>query len=206
MQQAQWVRVWKKHVKSAVILLWEPTKCWKRTKWRLWLRSKLWSSETTAVLMSKSSNRLPMRAPLPTWKGSWREWDPKEAGAMRRCKCSSSQSTENKWSTRSSSSEMLRPTPLKKCLEKEHTKVSPIGTVMGSPPQICGFNWPASDLKMRRFTRSTWMLATHLKTSALRLVVRQPHSTSTLPTSQKSSLHSSWSKFLQWLARGREEE
>lgn len=204
MERAQWVRVWKRHVKSAAFLLRGPTKCWKKTVWRLQLRSKLWSSETTTVLRSKSSSRLPMRTLLPTWKGSWREWDPKEDGAMRRCKCSSRPSTGRKWSTRSFSSEMPPPTPSTKCQWKDQTEVNHIGTVMGSLPQIWTFNWPVSDLKMRLLTPSIWMLLTPSETSVLRLAESQPPSTSTLPTSLMNSLHSSLSRFWPWLRRGKE--
>ena len=147
-----------------------------------------------------------MRTLLPTWKGSWREWDPKEAQEMRQCKCSSRPSIGRKWSTRSSSSEMPPPILLTKCLEKERAKVNPIGTVMGSLPQIWTFNWPVSNQKMRLLTPSTWMLPTPSETSVLRLAESQPPSTSTLPTSPMSSLHSSLSKFWPWLRRGKERD
>ena len=154
--------------------------------------------------MSKSSSRLPMRILLPTWKDSWREWLRAEAGAMRRCKCFSRLSTGRKWSTRSYSSEMPLPTPLMKCQWKDQTGVNPIGTATGSLPQIWTFNWPGLNLKMRLLTPSTWMLLTPSETSVLRLAESQPHSTSTLPTSPMSSLHSSYSRFWLWLRRGKE--
>ena len=147
-----------------------------------------------------------MRTLLPTSKGSWREWDPKEEQEMRQCKCSSRPSIGRKWSTRSSSSEMPPPILLTKCLEKERAKVNPIGTVMGSLPQIWTFNWPGSNQKMRLLTPSTWMLPTPSETSVLRQAESQPPSTSTLPTSPMSSLRSSLSKFWQWLRRGKERD
>ena len=147
-----------------------------------------------------------MRTLLLTWKGSWREWDPKEAQEMRRCKCSSRPSTGRKWLTRSFSSAMPHLIEMMKCQEKERAKVNPIGTVMGSLPQIWTFNWPASNLKMRLLTPSTWMLLTPSETSVLRQAESQPPSTSTLPTSPMSSLHSSLSKFWPWLRRGKERD
>ena len=145
--------------------------------------------------MIRYCSQLPTKALLLTSKDSWREWSQVEDGSMRLCKCSSRPSTGRKWSTRWSSSEMPPPTLLTKCQEKERAKVNPIGTVMGSLPQIWTFNWPVSDPKMRLLTPSTWMLLTPSETSVLRLAESQLHSTSTLPTSPMSSLRSSLSRF-----------
>lgn len=177
MQRVQWVRVWKKHVKFAVFLLREPTKCWKITKWKLQLKSKLWYSETTTALRSKLLNQLPMRTLLPTWKDSWREWDPKEVQAMKQWKCSSRRSTEKKWLTKWSSLGMPHQIPLTKCLERGQLKVNHIGTVMDSLPQIWHNRWPVLRQKKLLPILFTWMLLTPSEILALRQAESQPHST-----------------------------
>ena len=164
MERAQWVRAWKRYVKSAAFHFKGPIKCWNIAMWRLQSRSKLWSSETTTVPMIRYCSQLPTKALRLTSKDSWREWIQAEDGAMKRCKCSSRPSTRRRWLTRSFLSATLHIIEMMKYPLREVTGVNPIGIAMVSSLQIWHNKWTNLYLKKCLYTRYTWIM---LRTSEL---------------------------------------